>query len=161
MTWPRVSAARAEFHDLAALGRGYHPRRFTRDHGLKAEGGQEIGLHDLAFDDRRGEAQEGLARECEGAFGHGPHVSGKAEILEVIEKVVANISESGVTPEITNLVGSEADFFQELERGFQPRGDQIIAVGRKMSNEELESGARVEASLQVACSHGQFVQIGE
>ena len=42
-----VSAARAEIHDLAALGGRDHARGFAGDHGLVAERGEKICLHDL------------------------------------------------------------------------------------------------------------------
>jgi hypothetical protein len=80
--------------------------------------------------------------------------------MQVIEKVVANIPESRMTPQVIDLVGSEADLFEELQRRFEPRSDQVVSVGRQMANEEFKSGARVEAGLQVACSHRQLIQIG-
>ncbi len=34
-------------------------------------------------------------------------------------------------------------------------------MGREVADEEFEGGVGVEAGLQIACSHGEFVEVGE
>ncbi len=56
-----VSAAGAEVNDLTALSRGVNAGRFAGDHRLVTHGGQDVGLHDLAFDDGGDDAEHGFA----------------------------------------------------------------------------------------------------
>ena len=58
-----VSAARAEFDDRASLRGGDDAGGFAGNHRLEAHRGEEIRLHDLRFDDRRGHANQRLARQ--------------------------------------------------------------------------------------------------
>ena len=74
-----VGAARAEL-DHGPPGGGFgHARRLRCDHRLETDRGQQRGLHDLRFGDRRGDAQKRLARKTDGAFRHRPDVAGKAK----------------------------------------------------------------------------------
>ena len=81
-----MGAARAEF-DHGASGGGFdHARSLGCHHGLKTDGGEQRGFHDLRFRDRRGHAQKGLAGKTYGALGHGQHVAGKAKGRQIVEK---------------------------------------------------------------------------
>ena len=44
-------------------------------------------------------------------------------------------------------------FLEKLERLFEPGGDEIIALRRKMADEQFERGARVEAGLKITRRH--------
>ena len=61
--------------------------------------------------------------------------------------------------QIIDFLGVKADILKKFQTLLEARGDQIISVGWQMADEELEGGARIESSLQIACSHGEFVQI--
>ena len=95
-----VGAARAEIHDLAALRGRHDARGLAGDHRLVAQRREQIGLHDLRFDDRRGDAHQRLAGKHQRAFGHGPNVAGEAEVREVVEKFAADVAEDGMLPQI-------------------------------------------------------------
>lgn len=60
-------------------------------------------------------------------------------------------------PQKINFLRGEVHIFEEVQRLFESGGHQVIAVGRKMADEQLERGARIEAGLQVTGRHRQFV----
>src|SRR6266404_1194758 len=77
----------SEFDNRPSVCRFRYARRFTGDHGLKIDCGQQKRLHNLRFDNGRGDAQDRFAREKYGAFRHRPHTAGKMELREVVEKI--------------------------------------------------------------------------
>src|ERR1700678_558683 len=152
-----MRAPSAEIDNLTALCGGNNARGFAGDHGLVTQGGEKIGLHDLAFDDGGDDTQHGLTGKYQGALRHGPNVAGKPEGGEVIVKLVANISKDGMMAEIVNFLGVEADIFKKFQALFEARRDQIISVWRQMADEELKRGASIKAGLQIAGRHGELV----
>ena len=58
----RMGAARAELDHIAALRRMRDARGFGRDQGFESDGGEQIGLRDLALDQRRADVHHRLAR---------------------------------------------------------------------------------------------------
>ncbi len=155
-----VGAASTEIDHLAAFGGGVNAGRFAGDHGLVAHSGEDVGLHDLAFDDRSHDAEHRFAREDQGAFGHSPDVASETEGREVIEEFVANVAKYRVATKVIDLFRREMDVFEEFEGLFEAGGDKIVAMGRKVADEQFESGAGVKAGLQIARSHGEFVEVG-
>jgi len=61
-------------------------RRFGGDARLVVEGEQQVGLNQLAVNQRRAHGQERLVREDGRAFRHGADVATEAEVGEVVEK---------------------------------------------------------------------------
>ena len=53
------------------------------------------------------------------------------------------------------------DVLQQVERLVQPRGDQIVAMGRKVPDKELKRGSRIEVLLDIPCGHREFIEIRE
>ena len=88
--------------------------------------------------------------------------SGKAEPCEVVEKLRLDLSQDGMAPEIGNLLRLKSSRFQDTRAPApdRPRSGNCGCDGH-MPNEKLEGGARVEAGLQVARSHGQFIEVCE
>ena len=113
-----------------------------------------------AFDDGRDDAQHRLAGKYQRAFGHGPDVAGEAEFREIVEKFAADIAEDRMLAQVVNFLRGEVHVLEKIERLFEPGGDQIIALRRKMADEQFERGAGLEAGLQIARRHRQFVEIG-
>ena len=155
-----MRAPRSEFHNLTALRGRDDARRFTGDHRLVTQRGEQIRFHDLPFDDRRGDAQHRLARKHQRPLGHGPCVAGKAEFCKVVEEFIADVAEYRMAAEISDFVGGEMYVSEKLVRLFESRRYKIISPGRKMTYEQLECGAGFEASLQIPRRHGELVKIG-
>ena len=55
----------------------------------------------------------------------------------------------------------EIHIFEKIEDLFEARGNQIIPTVRKIADKQLEGGAGVEAGLQIARGHSQFVEVGQ
>src|SRR4029077_21218709 len=156
-----VSAPCAELDDLAALGSTNHARSLARDHCLVADGREQISLHNLTFDDWSHNSQDGLAGKNERAFGYGPNVAGESEFRKVIEELVADVAEDGMAAQERDFFWLEMNVLEEFQRLLEPRRNEIVALLRKVTDEKLECGASVEASLQVARRHREFIEIGE
>ena len=118
-----MGAPRAEVHNLAALRSGNHPSSFAGNHRLVAQRGEQIGLHDLAFDDGRDNAQHGLARKNQRTFGHGPDIAGKTKRRQVIVKFVADVPENRMVPQVIDFLGAETHVLQKFQALFESRGN--------------------------------------
>src|SRR6185437_4138716 len=156
-----MGAASAELDDGFAFCGDVQASGATCDHSLKIDSGQKARFQNLAFDDRGRNAKKRFARENQGAFTDGPHVSGKTETRKIVEEFAANMAKNGETPQVFDFRRSKTDSFHELERLLKTSGDQEIALRRKIADEQLECGASVEARLKIASRHGEFVQIGK
>ncbi len=63
--------------------------------------------------------------------------------------------------QIVDLRRREVDVFEEFERLLEAGGDQIVPSLREMTHEKLKRGLPIEAGLQIARGHREFVEIGE
>ena len=62
--------------------------------------------------------------------------------------------------QVINFLRGEVNVLEKIERLLETGCDQIIAMRRKMADEQFERGTSLKAGLQIARSHCQLVQIG-
>src|SRR5581483_3231539 len=151
---------RAEFDHAASCCSLDHARGLAGDQDGKRNRGQEAGLYDLGFDDRRRYSQQRLLREHGRAFRDSPDLACKAQIAQVLEKSVADGLEYFVGAKELDLLRTEVEVFQEIQRLLQPGGNQVAAIFRQRADEQFEAGRGIEAALKVSGRHGEFVQVG-
>ncbi len=156
-----MGAPGSEFDNRSSVCRLRYARRFTGDHGLKIDCGQQKRLHNLRFDNGRGDAQDRFARGKYGAFRHRPHIAGKMELREVVEKIAARVSEHRQFPRIRDFLVRKSDVFQKIERLIEAGGSQIVSSRRERTHEQFKRGSGVETCFEVARRHGQLVQVGQ
>jgi hypothetical protein len=71
------------------------------------------------------------------------------------------LSEPSALLEPVELLGREAQAFEEVERLLEPGGDEEPALGRELAHEELEHrGSRLPV-IQVGLDHVELVEVGE
>ena len=161
---PSLSAmrtTRTEFDNGPAFGGSDDTRGAAGNHGLKIDRGKKARFEKLGFDDGRGDAQERLVGENDGAFGHGRDFAGEAETREIIEELAADVTEHGIAADELDFPFREMDGFEKFEGLFEASGYEVIALGWKATNEKFESSTSVEAGLKIAGGHGEFIEIGE
>ncbi len=157
-----MRAARAELGDGAASGGGEYARGFRRDHRLKADRRDQIGLDDLGFDNRRADGEDRLATEHWRAFRYGEDIAGEAELFQQLPEPGGRELELRERAKVGDLLGAEAEIQQVVHRLRESGGEEIVAVGGQAADEEFERRDLTGLSGGgESCRHGQFVKIGE
>src|SRR5258706_10912397 len=151
----------SEFDNRPSVCRLRYARRFTGDHGLKIDCGQQKRLDNLRFDNGRGDAQDRFARKKYGAFRHRPHIARKMELREIAEKIAARVSEDRKFSRISDFLAGKSHVFQRIESLIEPGGDQIVSSRGKGTHEQFKRGTGVESCSEVARRHGQLVQVAQ
>ena len=120
---------------------------------------KEAGLDQLRVGDWGGHAKQRLARKENCPFGQGPNVASELEFREIVKEIDVDLAETRQGTKIRNVFLRKAHVFQEVERLFQPRGDQVIAAPRQGPHKKFKRSARAETVLDVARRHRQLVQV--
>ena len=137
-------------------------RGFGRDQSFEGDGGEQVGLRELAFDQRSPDVQDRLALVDDGAFGDGEDVAGEAEIGEVIPEAGGCVAEVGQAPKVGDFVRFEAEVQQVVEGPVEPGGEHEIAIARQPPDGEFEGpDLFVFPGREVARGHGEFVEVGQ
>jgi len=69
------------------------------------------------------------------------------------------MAEKRMAPSVVDLCRSEIDILEIFERLFEPSRHEKVSVFRKIPNEKFERSDAVEAGLQIARGHCQFIEI--
>ena len=158
-----MGAPRAELDDVPTPRRMDNARGLGGDQGFESDGGEQIGLRNLAFDQRRADVHHRLAFVEHRAFGNREDIPGEAEIGEIIPEVrrdAAEVLESRAGTR--SRPRSKLRFSRYSTARCRPaaRTKSRSRGNRRMA--EFESPDVVLlAGGKITRGHGQLVQIGE
>src|SRR5262249_4072276 len=113
---------------------------------------------ELRLRQRRGDAENRLAREKCGALGDGMDFARESECAEIIEKVVVK---SARALEPTDIGGREAKIFEKTQRLLQSGGEQESAPRRQTAHEQLEYRGAGVAMIQIGLNHVDLIKISQ
>ena len=109
-------------------------RGFGGDQGFERDGGEQIGLRDLTFDQRSADVHHGLPLVEHGAFGDGENVAGEAEVREVVpESRRARCGSLRGSAQILDFFGVETRLQQVVDGAMQS--------GERARNRDSAAGA--------------------
>ncbi len=123
--------------------------------------GEETGLNELGFGDRSSDAEHGFAGKEDRAFRESPNIAGEAELREIVEEVGSDVAKDRQSADVGDFVPGKVDVFEEVQSLFETSGDEIVAMRWQVTDEQFESGAAVNAILDIAGRHGEFIEVGE
>src|SRR5690348_4095080 len=156
-----MSAARAEFHDWAPRRSGGDTRCLAGNESLEMENAEQAGFDELRIGDGSGDAKKRLAGKENRSFGQSPNVASKLKTREIIKEIGMDIAKKGLCAQIGDVFVGKAHILQELEGLLESCGHEVIAMAWEGANKKFKRGASVEAFLDVAGRHGEFVEVGE
>ena len=156
-----VSPAGAKFDDRPAGGGCGYSRCFAGDEGLEVQDRQEAGLDELGLCNWSCNSEQRFARKEDRTFWQRPNIAREVEPPEKVIEARLNVSKYWQIAEEGDFLGGEVNVFKGIETLFETRSDEIVAIAREMTHKELESGAGLEAVLNVACRHREFVEVSE
>src|ERR1700745_2888902 len=107
-----VSTTRAKLYHPPPLRSRHDASRFAGDHGLVSQRGEQMRLHDLRFDNRRGESKHRLAGKNECALGNRPNVAGKSECAQIFEKFRPDVLKEVMRSQVRNFLTVEVDMLE-------------------------------------------------
>ena len=96
---------------------------------LEVQGVDQARFDELRLRQRRSHAQDRLAREEHGAFGHGVNVAAETKLTEAVEKLLA---EPAGARKPRNVRIRKAERFQKIERLSETGGQQNPRRGGKV-----------------------------
>ena len=152
-----VRGAQAEIGKNLSGRRQHHARRLRGNQRLEMQDVDQPRLHQLRLRQRRGDADERLARKADGAFRNGVHVAGETKTAEIIEQV---LPEAAGRFQPIDLRWRETQVFQIVERVRQAGGEQEGAPAGQPPHEEFEHRLLVLAAVQIGLDHVELVEIG-
>jgi len=82
-------------------------------------------------------------------------------LREIVEELGVDMAKERQSADVGDFVPGEADVFEEVESLFETSSDEIVAMGWQVTDEQFEGGAGVKAILDIACRHGEFIEVGE
>src|ERR1700735_2642171 len=103
----RMGAPGAEFDDIAAPGSMDDAGGFGRDQSFECDGREEIGLRDLALDQRGANVHHRLPGIEHGTLGDRENVSGETETGEIVPEARGSVAEVLEAAQIRDFVGLE------------------------------------------------------
>src|SRR5688572_27907499 len=109
-------------------------------------GVEHVGLDDLCLDDRGRDFQQRLVGKEETPFREGIHLTGKAEVRQVIKKVrveTAGLLQKG------QIFGRKGKRLKKVNNFRKTRGHQEPTVRWELAHEQTEGGRREHAMLKV------------
>ena len=158
----RVSALRpagAELQHGASLGGADDAVGFGGDQALVVDGQQRECLDQLGFDGRGTHHHQRLLGEHRCALGNGVDIAGKAEISEIVQKLLA---EQVPAAEISDVLLGEMQVLDVVDQLLQSRCNGEAAAVGHLAEEHVEIGdAILAAGLEVAVAHGQLIEVTE
>src|SRR5436190_1268462 len=151
---------RSELDHGVAPGRCYYPRGFRGDGRLESDGRQQIGFHQLCFDQGSTNREKRLACEQGRAFTHGEHIAGKAQSGQHVEKLRGRSLKLRQRSEKRDLGRSEPKIPKIFDRLRQADRQNKIAVPGQTAHEQFKSGTVASlACLKEARGHGELIQV--
>src|ERR1022692_2428657 len=128
-----MGSASTEINYCAAARDFYHPSRLGGDQRLEADTGQQIGLDDLRFQQRRANSEEWLARENRRAFPHREKIAREAKLAKGVEELLRDDLELRQRFQISDFFFSEIEFGQILDYLLETGGQNEVAVARQVA----------------------------
>ena len=157
---PYTSSARVQAVPAPPVGGPDDAVGLGGDEGLVVYREQQEGLDKLGLDGGRPDGEEGLPGEDGGALGHRPDVAGEPEVLQILQKALA---EAALAPQIGDVLLVEAEPLHIVDDLLQTGGDGEAAAVRHVAEKDVEIAdlLGVARRLEVAVAHGQFIEITE
>ena len=121
--------------------------------------GKQIGFHNLRFQHRPGDLQQGFFRKNQRPLRHRPHITLKAKLPQVVEEPGRDRVESRLPAQKVHILAREMEVLQVGERRIQPRRHQVRTLRGQMAHEELKGGAAINAVLEIRRRHCQLIQV--
>ena len=123
------------------------------------DGQQRECLDQLGFDGRGADHHQRLLGEHRCALGNGVDIAGKAEISEIVQKLLA---EQVPAAEISDVLLGEMQVLDVVDQLLQSRRNGEAAAVGHLAEEHVEIGdAILAAGLEVAVAHGQLIEVTE
>ncbi len=107
---------------------------------------------------RRGDAQDRLVREGDGALGHRQDFPGEAELGQLLQE--ARVVVADLSKEAQVIVGV-AEVAHEIERRLDPRDEHVRALIGGAAGEEVEGGQPVAPGAPTDVGGIGVVEIGQ
>ena len=112
----------------------------------------------MGLQDGSAHLQDGLVFKEEAAFGQGVHLTGEADLLEVIEK--RSLKQAGAGKK-GQVVCGEPEGLQVFQGLGQAGGDEIAPVRRVFADKEAEGGFVRHPLIEITGRHGQLIKISQ
>ena len=120
---------------------------------------QKVGFHELRLNGGRAHRDERLAREHGCALRNGPDVAREPEILQIVQK---SLAEQLPATQIGNVLVGEMQIFDVVDDLLETGGDGVAAVIRYAAEEHIEiRDAVLHIVLQITIAHRQLIEVAE
>ena len=118
---------------------------------------QSVGLNELSLRGRGPDCHQGLAGKHRRALRYRPYVAGKAEMAQVIQKILLK---QVFAPEVGDVVLVEVKILDVLHQLLQPCGNGKTAFVGHPAEEHVKIGDTVLHPLtEVAVGHGHLIKV--
>jgi hypothetical protein len=154
------AAAEAEVHDSASGGGLDDARGLGGDERGEVDHGEQVRLDELRLGQRRGDLQDRLVGEDDGALGHRADLAGEAEAREVGVEILRHRMELRQAAQVVELLRGEADGLKVVQRLLDAGDDEEAAVRGEVPDEQLEGRHVGHVVDVVGGGHGELVQVG-
>ena len=151
-----VGAPQGKVHHSPATRRMDATSGFGGDERLKIDLIDNKRLHDLSFDDRRRDFEEGFVCESQTTFGDGPYVAREFQAFQKIKKIVGK---QAARVKIVDARGIHCELLKKLQDVLQPGSDEVAPIRRIGADEKAKRRGVQPLALEVGLSHGQLVEI--
>ena len=152
-----LRAARAELADRSAVSGAYDTRRLGRYAGLMVELHKHICFDKLSLRRFGAHGDKRLAGEYDSSLGNSPHITLKAEVLEILKEFFVEYS---LGAEIFNVLGIEMQVVDIIYDLFKSGGYGISGVVGIVAVKYVKIDVCVaQAAFFIAVRHGQLVKI--
>ena len=122
------------------------------------QGEQQEGFDKLSLNGGCPDGEDRLPGEDGGAFGYRPNIAGKLEVLQVLQKALA---EAALAPQVADVFLGKVQVLNVVDDLLQTGGDGEAAPIGNIAEENVEIADLIHISLglEVAVAHGEFVKI--
>ena len=154
-----LGPAQAELHDAVALGRVDDALGLGGDQALVVDDVEQGRLHQLGLHDGGDDLHQGFPGEYDGALGDRVDIAGKAELMEIVQKVFLKHVQAA---QIFDLVVGKMQVLNVLDHLFQPGADsEAVAVGIGAVKHIKDHRLVGVFFFKIPLHHGQLIQVGQ
>ena len=120
---------------------------------------QREGLDELSLDGRGTDRDQRLPGKYRRTLRNGINVAGKAEILQIGQKLLVKELPAA---KIGNILRAEMEVLDILDKLLQPRGNGKTAAVRHPAEKYIKVGDAILVTIfEIPVAHGQLVKIAE